>query len=208
MGVLDLLFPKYCVSCKKMGSCLCTNCFSKISFDVSETCLICDQLSLNGVTHKKCKSRFVLDGACASVRYNRHVQKLLSTLVYNPFLSDVKTILLDLFYEGIIQKEFVIHLYAQTPRKLLFVPVSKTNVIQTEILARGLVSRFEGEYGKLFQKDGVLSVKGVHLSSARVQNTVILLVDCVLKTGSPFLEAARVLKKKGAQEVWGIALSG
>src|SRR3972149_3721571 len=33
MKLLDLIFPKYCVNCKKYGNFLCTDCFSRLSFD-------------------------------------------------------------------------------------------------------------------------------------------------------------------------------
>ena len=54
MGLLDLIFPKRCIVCKKSDNYICDNCFSYLSFDVKSTCLVCSKYSINSLTHKIC----------------------------------------------------------------------------------------------------------------------------------------------------------
>jgi predicted amidophosphoribosyltransferase len=46
MGLIDLIFPKKCVVCKKNGSYLCENCFAFLSFDPKSLCLLCNNPTL------------------------------------------------------------------------------------------------------------------------------------------------------------------
>lgn len=113
MGILDLFYPKKCVACKKIGSYLCDNCFSYLSFETKSICLICNRPSFNSLTHPGCRNPsaslrtrpFLIDGLFSSIPYNRTAQKLIYNFKYKPFLSDLKKVLSDLFYEGLIQNE-------------------------------------------------------------------------------------------------------
>lgn len=43
--------------------------------------------------------------------------------------------------------------------------------------------------------------------NAVIRGKIVFLVDDVVASGSTFKEAARILKKNGAQEVWGISFA-
>lgn len=105
MGILDLFYPKRCVACKKIGSYLCDDCFSYLSFETKSICLICNRPSFNGLTHPGCRRAFLIDGLFSSIPYNKTAQKLIYNFKYKPYLTDIKKVLSDLFYEGLIQNE-------------------------------------------------------------------------------------------------------
>ena len=105
MGLLDLFFPKKCVSCKRQGSYLCTNCFTYLSFDVKSICLVCNKPSFNNLTHKPCFSKYSIDGCFSALSDNKTTQKLIYNFKQKSFLTDLKTVLSELFYESIIQNE-------------------------------------------------------------------------------------------------------
>lgn len=105
MSLLDFLFPKYCVNCKKLGSYLCADCFAYISFDALPICLVCNRASLDGFTHPGCRGKYTIDGAFSSITYKGVVKKLIYTFKYKPYLLDLQTVLSDFFYEGLIQNE-------------------------------------------------------------------------------------------------------
>ena len=105
MSFLDLLFPKRCVACKKLGSYLCENCFAYLSFDAKSVCLVCRRGSADGLTHPGCCSKYKIDGAFSAIPYNKTAKKLIYTFKYKPYVSDLKNFLTDLFYEALIQNE-------------------------------------------------------------------------------------------------------
>lgn len=147
MNLLDFIFPKKCILCKKIGSYLCENCFSYLSFDAKSLCLVCDRPSFNNLTHPKCMSKYSINGCFSALSYNKTAQKLIYNFKYKPYLSSLKILLTDLFYESIIQNE---NFQRQIQvGKWMFVPIplsslkyKKRGYNQSEILAKELSKRF------------------------------------------------------------------
>jgi competence protein ComFC len=162
MNLLDFLFPKRCVICKKSGSYLCENCFTHLSFDTKNLCLVCNKPTYNNLTHPVCKSRYAIDGCFSALTYNKTVQKLIFSFKYKPFLTDIKSVLTDLFYESLIQNENWNKLIVDSsparnasqasasvaggwlivPIPLYSAKLRKRGYNQSEILAKQLAKRF------------------------------------------------------------------
>lgn len=227
MGLLDLLFPKRCVGCKKSGAYICPNCFASISFDVESICTVCNKPSIDSKTHPVCRKTYTLDGAFAAVAYKGVIRKLLYQLKYQPYLTDLIPDLADLCYEALIQNELFVRLLKEKP---IFVPIplsskrlKKRGYNQAEILAKELGIRFgvkvqsvlnrvkqtKPQYG-LKREERQENMKDAFAIDTKiaVQNSkVAILIDDVLTTGSTMQEAAKILKKQGFEKVWGIALA-
>jgi len=149
-------------------------------------------------------------------------------------VSSLQTVLVELLYEGLIQKEqFIktIEQYSNETMVLVPVPLYKSKLKrrgynQAQLLAQGLskklniptadvllrVKNTPSQVGLERKKrieniTGAFSVIPVSRSSASAGEANIFLVDDVLTTGSTLLEAANVLKRNGAKKVWGIALA-
>ncbi len=151
---------------------------------------------------------------------------------YKPYLSDLKTVLLDLFYEGLIQQEEFDRAYRERP---LLVPIplyssklKNRGYNQAEILALGLseklnlnaanilerVKKTPSQVG-LDRKKRKENIFGAFVVEKHVEKVWksnppvggVLLVDDVVTTGSTLLEAAYVLKKNGAKKVFGLTLA-
>ena len=232
MGLLDFLFPKYCVNCKKLGSYLCDNCFAYLSFEVNEICLICKKASIDGLTHPYCLSKYSIDGAFSAINYKGVAKKLVYQFKYKPYLTDLKIVLSELFYEALIQKErFNAIIHPPAGRSPILVPIplhhsklKSRGYNQAEILANELASKLELRTQNLLEriKDTKSQVglekeerqknikDAFKVSNQRLEvisQKSFLLVDDVLTTGSTLLEAAKVLKRNGAKKVWGITLA-
>ncbi len=232
MGILDFLFPKYCVNCRKLGSYLCPNCFAYISFDDSGTCLVCRRPAIDGITHPACKSRHAIDGAFASIAYKGVVRKLIYNFKYKPYLTDLQHVLVDLFYEGLIQKEAFDRAYRDSSiEKIMLAPIplhssrlKSRGYNQAEILAKGLSEKLNlrmfpvlerikktDSQIHLKQKERKENIAGAFAVRKNAQEILkgagIFLIDDVLTTGSTLLEASRMLKRAGAKKVWGLALA-
>lgn len=228
MGLLDLIFPKYCVNCRKVGAYICANCFSFLSFDVEMICLVCNKGSFDGLTHPKCKSKYAIDGAFSAIAYKGIVKKLIYNFKYKPYLSDLKNSLVELFYESIIQNEIFQKALNSPPAggpilvpiplhkkrlnkrgynhsKLLSVGLSqKLNLNLIDVLER--TKETKSQFG-LKLGDRKKNVKDAFTLNTKIPNANVFLVDDILTTGSTLLEAARILKKKGVKKVWGLTLA-
>lgn len=225
MGVLDFIYPKRCVVCKKLGSYICENCFARLSFDVKSSCLICGKPSYNNLTHPACSKKYTIDGSFSAISYNFTAQKLIYSFKYKPYLSDLKTTLTELFYESIIQNENFVNLISKT--NFIFIPIplfsskyKKRGCNQSEILASSLSRKFKSPTQKLLKRiqdtktqfklnkdQRAENIKGVFEVIGNVKNANIFLIDDIVTTGSTLKEAARVLKKAGAKKVFGLTLA-
>lgn len=226
MGVLDFFFPKACVSCKTLGFYLCSNCFSYLSFTTTEMCLVCGRGSFDGLTHPYCKGKNTIDGAFSSITYTRTAKRLIYAFKYKPYVTDLQSVLGDLFCEGLLQKELFIK-HSQT-QGAVFVPIplhkkrlKQRGYNQATLLARSLSAKFGIPTASLLERvkqaqsqvglsakerkrniEGAFAIKGnCH------PDTSVFLVDDVLTTGSTLLEAAAVLKRKGYKNVYGVTLA-
>ncbi len=228
MGVLDIIFPKYCVNCRKSGSYVCSDCFSYLSFDVKTICLVCGGGSINSLTHPGCLDRYAIDGSFSSIRYNPIAKKLLYKFKYKPYLSDLQKFLVDLMFESLIQNEEFNKILKQNP-VIVFVPLFKSKLKsrgynQVELLANGLGKKLvlqvqnilfrkrqtKPQFGlkKRERKENVQGAFNVQKNATELlKNRTILLADDVLTTGSTLLECANVLKREGSKKVYGVTLA-
>jgi len=232
MAFIDFIFPKKCVCCKKLGSYLCENCFSYLSFEAKSLCLLCNNPSFNNLTHPRCHKKYSIDGCFSALSYNKTAQKLIYNFKYKPYLTDLKNVLVDLFYESIIQNE---QFQSQIKKgEWVFVPIPlsssklrKRGYNQAEILAKELSNKFKipvqnflertketktqvglsNVQRKLNVKDAFEMSKYPSASSGFRKNCSIFLVDDVVTTGSTLSEAAKILKRAGAQKVFGLTLA-
>lgn len=197
MGILDYIFPKRCVVCKRNGSYLCAKCFSFLSFETESFCLMCHKLSFDGLTHSKCLGRYDINGCFSALSNSKTAQKLLYSFKQKPYLTDLKNVLTDLFYESLIQNEGFNNELKKG--KWVFVPIPleaakfrKRGYNQAEILATELSKRF--------------NLPLANLPPEKESSRNIILVDDLVKTGSTLKEATKAFKKRGAKRVIGVTL--
>lgn len=228
VDLLDIIFPKYCVNCRKLGDYLCANCFTFLSFDVEKICAVCNRSSFDGATHPRCRGKYIIDGVFSSISYKGVAKKLIVKFKYDPHLSDLKTVLSDLFYEGIIQKE---EFNKVLDSNSILVPIPlypsrerKRGYNHAHILAKELSKKLElpvvnalkrirntKPQADLKREERLGNLKDAFELDIKYMNEIknrqIFLVDDVFTTGSTLFEAGRVLKKSGAKSVWGLTLA-
>lgn len=228
VGILDFIYPKHCVNCRKIGDYVCPNCFVYLSFEEGAICLVCKKSSVDGLTHPGCEAKYSINGAFSSLKYKGIVKKLIYRFKYNPYLTGLKDFLGDLFYEGLIQKEEFMRIYKKQNLVMVPIPLYKERLRrrgynQSEILAKELSKKLNIKAENLLiriketnsqvglkQKERQENISGafkINPNSPISCRSNILLVDDVLTTGSTLLEAAKILKKNGVKNVWGITLA-
>src|SRR3989338_5289866 len=68
-NVLDLVFPVFCLNCKKEGVYLCDDCKPALVKIEKLICAACSSPSPFGLTHEACKSRNKIDGLISCLDY-------------------------------------------------------------------------------------------------------------------------------------------
>lgn len=225
MNLLDIIFPKKCVSCQKFGAYICASCFATLSFDVKLLCVVCNRPSFDGLTHPICRNRYTIDGVFASVVYGRVMKRALYQFKYQPYVTDLAEVMIALFYEGLIQQEAYTSIL-NAPAVLVPIPLHPTKFRKrgynhAALLARGLgeklhiptndfvlrVRETKPQYGltREERKENIKDAFAIKTDIAKDQ--VIFLVDDLLTSGSTMHEAGKILKKNGFPQVYGLCLA-
>lgn len=192
-------------------------------------CVVCNRQAMGGLTHPVCKTRFTIDGVFPSLVYKGVVKKLIYTFKYPPYLTDMQSQLVDLFYEGIIQKE---QFYRLLTTESVFIPIPlhkkklrKRGYNQAELLAKGLSKKLDASVVNCLERVKETKTQVGLSKEMRAENIKnafalkpafleqvsglqqVFLVDDVATSGATLLEAAKVLKKAGVKAVWGVTLA-
>ncbi|OIP57171.1 MAG: hypothetical protein COX79_05465 [Candidatus Levybacteria bacterium CG_4_10_14_0_2_um_filter_36_16] len=227
--LLDILFPKRCVNCRKFGGFLCADCFAKISFTTNFSCPVCLAPAINGMTHPFCKKKYSLDGVIPTLLYKGVVKKLLYQLKYAPYLASLGPILSDILFEGIIQNESLFPLLQKNP---IIAPVPLhpnrerfRGYNHAGIIAQNLAKKLDAVYVKdilkrikdtkpqykLSKEDRKKNILGALKVAEKFENKLngktIILIDDITTTFATLQECAKVLKKSGAVTVVGITVA-
>lgn len=218
--LLELIFPKKCVLCHKIGSFLCTACQRNLIRINTATCPGCNSVSEKGRFCKRCRNKTNLTGALFCLYFkDKQTRKIMYEYKYNGLfgMSDILAPLLV----GRIEKEKLKY------EIISYVPITKKRARwrgfnQSELLAQKIADITGVEFARLLEKiketksqvglkkkERAVNLRGAFnvLDKEKVSGKRILLVDDVCTTGTTLSECARSLKENGAKEVWAITVA-
>ncbi len=227
--LLDIFFPKFCVSCRKEGRYLCQDCLLFLS-EALPVCPVCLKTEYYSRRHKKCKKKNELDGLVALYDYEGLIKKLIYQTKYES-LIEIPHELIEYGFLAINNNKerfyyFLSFLYDEKTI-ITYVPLSKTKehergFNQSEEAAK-VVARFTNKkvfslllkqkenkpQKNLNKKDRQENVRGVfsiNLDTCEIPQRVIV-VDDVYTSGATLKECTKVLKEAGVKEAWGFVLA-
>ncbi|MDD3480884.1 MAG: ComF family protein [Patescibacteria group bacterium] len=217
-SIYDLLFPPYCISCTQVGSFLCPKCSKEIVRLSVQYCPFCRKPIRNGQTCPDCKEGHHLTGCVA---YGYYKNPILKEVIHN-FKYEGVTSLSDIlapYLCGLVREEKIkFDIVVAVP--ITIKRLNDRGYNQAEILARKVAQELKETYFEglkkqketkpqvgLKRRERISNLRGAFLVEGSVKAKRILLIDDVLTTGSTLDECARVLKKAGAKEVYGLVLA-
>src|SRR5690606_24507120 len=82
MDLLNLLFPKRCVGCGRVGGYVCSDCVNRMKVVEKQICPSCGEGSMFGVVHSRCKTAWGLDGVVRVLVYKGVVKRMIGKIKY------------------------------------------------------------------------------------------------------------------------------
>ena len=225
----EILFPRFCVGCRRSGSLLCEACWSKVQFVYDLTCPVCQHPSIGGLTHPRCRSAWGMDGLYCVAYYRGPVRSLVRQLKYAGATVTEELI------EQLMVYYFTLQQAGLSPAVITAVPMdyksrkargfNQAEVI-AEVLSRqtgypyisGVLERKSQSVSqtKLSRAERQINMRGAFginkeiveaASVDSLKNSAFIVVDDVFTTGATLREAAKVLKRSGAKRVVGFTLA-
>ncbi len=218
MGLLDLLFPKTCVGCGKLGEYLCERCVGQIEYLEVQLCSRCYKNAIGGKTHPKCETKFGLDGVVSFCNYKGTIREVIKNLKYR-----FTTALL-----GEVSKKIVFDpdLLPNKSWVALPVPLHKSRenfrgFNQAELLGKIMAQKLNLSFDSSVLKRKSETKSQVGLSQKQRKDNIALafevrgevrgkgfyIFDDVWTSGATLNSVAKELKRAGAEYVWGLTLA-
>jgi ComF family protein len=218
---LEFIYPTRCVSCRKGGALLCSDCEKKLPPLEKLFCVVCDRPAIGGFTHPGCATRFMPERVLAGFSYRGSARRLVQGLKYRR-VRKLAGIMADLLVEELTESGVAFGSEAVVvPVPLSFWREGARGFNQSSLLGKALAEKL----GLSFQEDRLrkvrdtlsqvsltkpkraANIRGAFSVKEKLHGEDILLIDDVLTTGATGREAAKTLKKAGARQVWLLAFA-
>ncbi len=220
MDIRDLLFPKKCVGCGKWGNYLCGDCFSQLKWLRSQICPGCGRQAVEGKTHWRCLRRWGMNGLVSLLVYEGVTRRMITALKFK-FVADLAKEVVGKIVDGQEDWAEKFRGFTVTPVPLHAKRLKWRGFNQAEMIAKIVAKKWGLEFREILERvkqtgqqvgktreERWGNIKGVFGLKAedRLPGT-ILLIDDVWTSGATMQECAKVLKRAGVKEVWGLTLA-
>lgn len=224
----EILFPRFCIGCNKLGKYVCKNCRLQLILLSDQSCIYCFKSSRLGLTHNQCLRQNGVDGAVAFFKYNNLLKKIFKAIKYR-LASDILEELISIAGE---ETPFQLPFFLKINPAPLFQPIplhKKRQKLRGFNQAQAIIKKLK-KHINITGCDFLIRVKNTppqaqiadreerlrniwraFTVSEQKRDLVIgqtfFLVDDVVTSGSTVKEAARTLKLYGATKVYVFSLA-
>lgn len=224
---LDIIFPKFCLGCGIEGIWLCQKCFNSINMLEKQHCPICRNKN-NGIVCNQCQNNLSLNGLLVSVNYeNILVKKIIHYYKYQ-FIKELYLPLGNLLIHTINSNEIFSKLLKKEDTIIISIPLHKKRQLergynQSSLLAKLIAKKFNIIYydrliirqkntdiqAKLSKKERLKNLKSAFSIRKHfdLRDKNVIIIDDVATTLATLNSCAILLKKAGANQVWGLVIA-
>ncbi len=224
MDILEILFPRTCLKCKKKGKYICGNCFSELT-PVRQICPVCQKPSIDGFTHPKCLKPQSLNGLITLWPYEKIIRRAIISLKYKfvrEISDEISVLVLEKIKDSFLfqKREIILTTIPLFWTRKNFRGYNQVDGV-SKVLAKSYNMRFypdilirkrkRSPQVSLSKEERAKNVLGVFNLNSKyhlmVKGFSFIIIDDVFTTGSTLREAAKVLKRSGAKNVWGLTIA-
>ncbi len=229
LNLLELVFPRFCLGCKKEGRYICDNCLIFIS-ESSLVCPICQKSSYFGKVHKSCFKSSGLNGLINFWDYDGIIKNIIYSVKYKKHfhvLEEVMENIISLIKRDTLRFSFFVDFLLSKEMKISFVPLHEKKerdrgFNQSEKIANHFAKMADKDSFKLLKRDretksqtgldkkerflNVSDAFSLNINKEELPKK-ILLIDDVWTSGATMKECSKILKKNGVKEVWGLTIA-
>ena len=218
---LDLLFPRWCISCSREGDYICDSCRQLLPTISPPICPTCGKPQHEGILCQECtdakseidgiRSPFVFDGVIRQVIHELKYRNLRALAV--PLATFLHDYTIDNPVSGEVLVPVPLHrkrlrergynqsgLVARELSKLSGLPVVDDCLVREQYTPPQARSANVNE-----RRDNV--IKAFTCRDSRLQGKQVLLLDDVTTSGATLIACAGALKFAGATSVWALVIA-
>ena len=226
--LIDILFPRFCLSCGKEGVWLCQDCMNILETRDVASCPVCLRRVIDFRTCPSCKNKTNLSGLFWALSYEKPlVKKIIHQYKYGPLIRELAMPLANIIISHLLLVEtdknnflndfVLVPLPLHNKRKkwrgfdqALELSKEIGNYFDMPVLDNVLIRQKETPpQAELGKEDRAENIKNAFSCQNQnlIKNKKIFLVDDVYTTGATMKEATKTLKQNGAKEVWGLVIA-
>ena len=224
--LLNLLFPKFCIGCNRIGSYICADCFGTFKYLSPQRCPYCFSPSDNGFTHIHCMSTDGIDGGYSVLNYSGIAKIVIKDIKYRRIYS-----VLEDFFAGLPKekmKEITTTIRSYNIDYIQPVPLHRerkklrgfnqsekiaqqithhTNIPLVNIVQRTVNTSPQAQITNKEMRNKNIKGAFTYCGEDFYKGKNILLIDDLYTTGSTSKEIAKELKRNGIANVFCFSLA-
>lgn len=218
-NIVEAVFPHKC-SCGKWGTTLCYECSDLLVTTKTELCPLCKQISQMGRVCTSCRYRTLLTGVMIVGPHEKVLKDSIWRLKYGP-LKDISKPLADIIVQKygnfLKEKRFTVTFTPTSAQRMAqrgynqSEEIAKIVAKETGLLLEETMSRPHDVVHQvgLTRVERLQNVVGTisYIGKEFLEKKKVVIIDDVYTTGATLEECAKVLRKAGYREVWGLVLS-
>jgi ComF family protein len=217
--IIDLLLPKTCVYCGRLGEYICEQCIKKrLEPKEQKLCHVCKhRVNKRGLfVHTDCIDKTDLDGVFVCYKYNKYAKKLLKLIKFDGYFGLVESLAMSMewYYNNLpigYDLAVPVPLYKSRLDDRGFNQSEKILNILTwnhkNILKRIKNTKQQASLNKDLRTINMVGAFEV-AKNISVKGKTVLLFDDVFTTGSTLENCAKTLKNAGAKKVFAMTWAG